>query len=53
MSDKLLNNPAHKLQSVVNHTLTDSDKELPPAYVAAIMVLGQGWDGLEPLSGDR
>jgi hypothetical protein len=46
MSDELLNNPAHKLQAVLNHTLTDSDKELPPAYVAAC------WRWFSALSGD-
>ena len=46
MSDELSNDPTHKLQAVLNHTLTDPDKYLPPAYVAAC------WRWFSALSGD-
>jgi hypothetical protein len=46
MADELSNDPAHKLQAVLNHTLTDPDKDLPPAYVAAC------WRWFSALSGD-
>ena len=46
MADELSNDPAHKLQAVLNHTLADPNKDLPPAYVAAC------WRWFSVLSGD-
>jgi len=46
MADALSNDPADKLQAVLNHTLADPDKELPPAYVAAC------WRWFSALSAD-
>lgn len=47
MSDELSNDPAHKLQAVLNHALTDSNKDSPPGYVAAC------WRWFSALSGDN
>ena len=46
MADALSDHPADKVQAVLNHTLADPDKELPPAYVAAC------WRWFSALSGD-